>query len=125
MKRILVFTLCLFLLIPSAIAESKLKPGSMGEYTLEPGIYEIGVDIPAGYYDIRIKGLDLYCLIRVSQYMFEGQLDTSKDYSFTFTFASPNNYWQGCHPNILLTESTYLQIENSPCVFYPISRSDF
>lgn len=125
MKRIIVFAVCFFLLVSAGISETTIKPGSMGEYTLEPGIYEIGKDIPNGHYDIRIKGLDLYCIIRVSAYLFDGELDTSKDNSYTLMFSSPNNYWQGCHPNILLINYTYLQIENSTCVFYPISSKDF
>ena len=61
MKRILVFALCFFLLVSAGIAEKKPE-----YYDLEPGLYEIGKDIPAGKYDIRFNKLNTNLTISYS-----------------------------------------------------------
>ena len=100
--------------------------GSNEEYTLEPGMYEVGKDIPSGYYDIRIKGLDQYCIIRHSiDVNLDGTLNMDTFYSYELTFTANQNYWQGCHPNILLMDGAYIEIVNSYCVLYPIDRSQY
>ena len=129
MKNLFVLILCIVLIAgSSAIAENDypLEYGSLGEFVLEPGRYEIGIDIPEGYYDVRIKGLNESCTIRFS---LGTNLDDSlnmTDYnSYELTFKSAVNYWQGCHPNIFLWGYGFLEIEDSACTFYPIEKENY
>ena len=123
MKR---FLLIILVLLIASSAAAEVEIGSMGELTIPPGKYEMGIDIPSGYYDIRIKGLDQYCVIRYSiQTNFDDSLNMDSVNAFELTFSSNKNYWQGCHPNILIATVGILEIENSTCVFYPISSRDF
>ncbi len=122
MKKCVFVIVCALVLCAGVVAAFGLE----SEYTLEPGRYTVGEDIPSGYYDIRIKGLDQYCTIRHSvDVNIDGTLNMDTMYAYEFTFKSTENYWQGCHPNILLTDGDYIEIENSRCVFYPIERSQF
>ena len=125
LRRIAALLLILITFFSLAFAE-EIGIGSDGEYTLPPGRYTVGKDIPAGYYDIRIKGLNEYCTIRYSvQEDLDGTLYMDSVNAFEMTFRSNSNYWQGCHPNILLLDYSFLEIENSYCVFYPITRQEF
>lgn len=125
LRRIAAILLILITFFSLAFADA-VQIGPDGEYTLPPGRYTVGEDIPAGYYDIRIKGLDEYCTIRYSiQENLDGTLYMDSVNAFEMTFRSNSNYWQGCHPNILLVDYSFLEIENSYCVFYPITRQEF
>ncbi len=122
MKKLVFTIICILVLCAGTVVAS----GVYDEYELMPGIYEVGKDIPSGYYDIRIKGLDQYCTIRHAiDINLDGTLNMETMYAYEFTFRSSVNYWQGCHPNILLMDGEYIEIENSRCVFYPIERSQF
>lgn len=122
MKKLVFTIICILVLCAGTVVAS----GVYDEYELMPGIYEVGKDIPSGYYDIRIKGLDQYCTIRVAyDQNLDGTLNMNIGKSFELTYKSGSDYWQGCHPNILLMDASYIEIENSRCVFYPIERSQF
>ncbi len=118
--------ICLFLGLCLFCGNAVTEVGNMGEITLAPGTYEVGIDIPEGYYDVRMKGLDDYCIIRYSnQTNLDDSLNMDSLNAFELKFQSNSNYWQGCHPNILLTKYSFLEIENSECTFYPIEAQRF
>ena len=127
MKTTVALMVTLMLLLSITFSSSEgIQVGSSGEYILPPGRYFVGEDIPEGYYDIRIKGLDEYCTIRYSiQEKLDGTLDMDSVNAYELTFRSNKNYWQGCHPNVYLVGYSFLEIENSSCAFYPISMKDF
>ena len=121
MKKVISMLMCMLLCFGIVSAF-----GLESEYRLEPGIYEVGKDIPEGYYDIRIKGLDQYCTIRHSvDVNLDGTLNMDTFYSYELTFSASQNYWQGCHPNIMLMDGAYIEIVNSYCVLYPIERTQY
>ena len=124
MKRFLLILLALLLLIPSALADVTVQ--SDGSLIVTPGIYEVGKDIPGGYYDVRMKGLKFICSIRyASMLKDDGTLDMDSLWAWDLNFMSTGNYWQGCHPNILISDGCYLEIMGSYCTFYPISQREF
>lgn len=109
MKRIIVFAVCFFLLVSSAIAETKPE-----YYDLEPGLYEIGKDIPSGKYDIRFNGLNQELTISYSWVLKNGLPDLSVSQAFSFTFSSFSNWWN-IGGFVVTLFPGYIQIENSPC----------
>ena len=129
MKKLFTLILVLGLIISSSAFAEKTFPleyGSLGEFELEPGRYEIGVDIPEGYFDIRMKGLNESCTIRFSLATnLDDSLNMDSVNSYELTFTSSVNYWQGCHPNIFLWGYGFLEIETSPCTFYPIDKLNY
>ena len=128
MKKILVILFICCLLSSAGLAEEySLEYGSLGEFELQPGRYEIGVDVPDGYFDVRMKGLNQSCTIRFSLATnLDDSLNMDSVNSYELTFTSAVNYWQGCHPNIYLSGyGSILEIENSPCIFYPIEQTAF
>lgn len=97
-----------------------------GEFTLDPGRYEIGTDIPEGYFDVRIKELNNTCIMRFSLATnLDDSLNMETVNSWELTFTSAVDYWQGCHPNVFLWGYGFLEIENSACTFYPIDKYAF
>lgn len=112
MKRLIALVLLGLMICSSAFAEKE-------RYTLEPGIYKVGTDIPSGHYDVRFKGNDYVTILHFSDRLTkEGTLDLTSYYSYSFTFAT-NEWWQAVYPIILLLDGGYLQIEFSSCTLYP------
>ena len=126
MKKLLIALLICLCMGIGLAEEYPLEYGSLGEFELQPGRYEVGIDIPDGYFDVRMKGLNQSCTIRHSiDVNLDDSLNMDCAYSYELTFTSAVNYWQGCHPNILLRKYDYLEIEGSACVFYPIEQTAF
>ena len=109
MKKLICLLLCM-MIMPTASANQDYFNLSYGDYfTLEPGLYEIGIDFPSGKYDIRFNDLDEWVSITYKDEEIEG-LETK---SFTFTFSSEVNWWNPGGFLVTLFSGTLL-IENSP-----------
>ena len=110
MKRIFALILCFLLFIPAGYAENKPQ-----FYDLEPGLYEIGKDIPAGKYDIRFNKLNANLTITYSYTLNEkNEPNLSDSQSFTFSFSSSSNWWN-IGSFLVTLYPGYLLIQNSPC----------
>ena len=130
MKKVVSLLLCLaFVFCSVAFSSQKsynLEYGSLGEFVLEPGRYVIGDDIPEGYYDVRMKGLDETCTLRFSLALnLDDTMNMETVNSWELTFTSKVDYWQGCHPNVFLWGYSFLEIEGSACTFYPIDKYSY
>ena len=80
MRRI-VICLILFSVLLSSCALA-LDMSKFVCYDLAPGIYEVGVDIPAGDYDVRFVKMEHLAALRYSDRLTEdGELDMSWMYS--------------------------------------------
>lgn len=113
MKNFVICILIMLFLLPTAFA-SRLQP-----IWLEPGLYEVGKDIPAGHYDVRFKELDNIVRISYSRQLNDdGSLDLTTFYSYSLTY-SASEWWQAVYPIIYVLDDGYLLIEHSPCEFWP------
>ncbi|NLG58531.1 MAG: hypothetical protein GX540_08965 [Clostridiales bacterium] len=109
MKRIILLLVICLLLIPAALADKNIP------IKLEPGIYEIGKDLPSGHYDVRFKGLDYIIRINYSSQLKEDRsLDMMNFYSYSLSY-SAKDWWQAVYPIIYVLDGGYLQIEHSSC----------
>lgn len=111
MKKLLALLLILLLMAPGAMAANDY-------IDLEPGLYKVGEDVPTGKYDIRFNGLDREVTISFSEELKDGLPDLSKQFAFTFTFTSEQNWWNIGGFLVTLYHG-YLQIESSPVRMWP------
>ena len=114
MKKYVLCLLIVLLFVPTASANSRTQP-----IKLEPGLYEIGKDIPSGHYDVRFKGLDHVIRISYSsQLKDDGTLDMLYFYSYSLSYTA-KDWWQAVYPVIYVLDGGYLQIEHSACELWP------
>lgn len=119
MKRILFQIILLGVFIVPMIALAEIEPEWDGSYRLEPGLYEIGIDIPEGHYDVRFKGLDQSCTIQYSLLLdYMNEPDMTCFYSYSFTYEA-DKWWQAVYPIIYVLDGGYLKINQSCCSLYP------
>lgn len=121
MKKGLLILLIFILVFPAARAEiEERKYGNTTWYYVTPGLYEIGEDIPAGSYDMRIESGVLPCDIAFSMTLTEeGVPDLTDPYSYFLTYNS-TNWSQGAHPVISTISGGYLLIKWRNCRLYPV-----
>lgn len=109
------------LLLQETVAQELTTRSEWKEVTVPPGVYEIGVDIPAGYWDITLKNKSwagayvYYC----------NELDESKtiwsdadDSLIAFLYLDNDGPTQG----IVLEEGRWLIVVSNPVVFTPHTR---
>ncbi len=114
MKKLILCLIICILFTSNATASSKKHP-----IRLEPGIYEIGKDLPGGHYDVRFKGLEYIIRINYSSQLKEdGTLDMMQFYSYSLSY-SAKDWWQAVYPIIYVLDGGYLQIEYSSCELWP------
>ena len=122
MKKILSLLLVLSLLLPACcFAEvEKVTVGGSVFYRLEPGLYEIGVDIPAGTYDVRAEAGDVPLILSFSELLdFNDQPDLSYFYSWQISVLS-KKWAGGCHPVVMFTSFGYFLVQGKSCRLYPV-----
>lgn len=113
MKRILICIMLVLLVLPTVYADIP-QP-----IKLEPGLYEVGKDLPAGHYDVRFKGLDNIIRISYSRQLNpDGTLDMTIFYSYSLSYTA-NEWWQAVYPIIYILEDGYLLVEYSSCELWP------
>lgn len=129
-RRLTLFVLCLLLVSASAAHADVARESGTGAYILEPGTYAIGssLDIPAGFYEVRPKGLSGTCRISASAMLtttydeaadaLVDDLDLSALYSYSFEYTAAW-WWQGVAPIVDLDCVFYLKVEGCTCYFYP------
>jgi hypothetical protein len=142
MKRFLAALLALLLLIPASgmaavdlsslswqqlqaldqqLAKEMASRPEWKEVVVPPGVYEIGVDIPAGYWDVTLKDKDNW----VGAYVYYcSTLDRSRtiwaDDDSLIAFAYLGN--DGPTQAIMLDEGNWVIIVSNSVVFTPYSR---
>lgn len=122
MKKYLSLLLVLALLLPAAcVAEvEKVTIGLSTYYRVDPGLYEIGVDIPSGTYDVRANASDDPLILTFSELLdAEGKPDLSFFYSWQIS-AFSRKWKGGCHPVIMFTSFGYFLVEGKSCTLYPV-----
>ena len=122
MKKYLALLLVLALLLPAAcVAEvEKVTIGLSTYYRVDPGLYEIGVDIPSGTYDVRADASDDPLTLSFSELLdFEDKPDLSYYYSWQISVMS-RKWAGGCHPVIMFTSFGYFLVEGKSCRLYPV-----
>lgn len=122
MKKLLSLLLVLLVLASSlALADvEKVMVGLSYHYRLTPGLYEIGVDIPAGTYDVRADAGEDPLVLSFSELLdFEDKPDLSYYYSWQIS-AFSKKWAGGCHPVIMFTSFGYLLVEGKNCRLYPV-----
>lgn len=104
-------TLILLGLVPFASAANTI--------TLQPGMYEVGKEIPSGHYDIRFQGMDKgYVKLAFSdRQKDDGALDLETYYSFALDFSTAQNWWN-VGGFVCYLPDGYLSVEGCSIVLY-------
>lgn len=117
MKKFIAALAAAMLLCGSATADVKYENGA---YVLEPGVYQVGKDIPGGHYDARFKDLKVACSFSFSEQLNEeGSADMTQYYSYSFSYIS-GQWWQAVYPIVFILDGGYVEVEYSPCHLYPV-----
>lgn len=139
MKRFLAALLALLLLIPASgmaavdlsslswqelqaldqqLAKEMASRPEWKEVVVPPGVYEIGVDIPAGYWDITLAKGSYYAAICYCTDINESKTDYKSECHIHSAFIrSETPSW-----SVFLQETNWLIIENYSVVFTPHTR---
>lgn len=107
----------------SSAAYSKAERNGSGislNYKLEPGLYQIGDEIPGGTYDVRYSDTDEPFILTYSDVLgADGKPDLDFFYSYKLSF-STHKWHGGAHPVIMLDSAGYLLVEGRSCRLYPV-----
>lgn len=119
MKKMLLVLLVMLSVLPFTIANADMSiwlssenlfPENAQELTLSVGTWEIGKDIPAGYYKIKTSS---FCTAFMA--------DTLNEYGKADMNLSNEYKWINHKPEFILREGFYIQIERGEITFSPIT----
>lgn len=123
MKKVLCLLLVLALLLPACAIAAEVEKVTMGSstwYVVQLGLYEIGVDIPSGTYDVRAGSGEETLTLSFSELLDnENKPDLSFFYSWQISVIS-RKWAGGCHPVIMFTSFGYFLVEGKSCRLYPV-----
>jgi len=118
MKKVLFSFMLVGIILLTVLACAEVTMDASGAYVLEPGLYQVGKDIPAGRYDVRFKNMEEKCIIKYSDLLDKDkEPDLTFMYSYSFEFTS-KEWWQGVAPVIMVNSMGYLKIEESTAYLY-------